>query len=75
LLLKKENSSNNGANESINENSKKTEDEKTPNFDRIYTFLGSLYDPSKYNHQELMNSMSMSDKECLKVKLKIKIRF
>ncbi len=79
LLLKKENNSNNesnsnntssnnnNSNNNTTSNSSKSDDDKTPNFDRIYTFLGSLFDPSKYNHQELMSSMSLADKECLKV--------
>jgi SHAQKYF class myb-like DNA-binding protein len=38
-----------------------------PNFNRIYGFLGSLFDPSKYNHQDLFKGLSNQDKEVLKV--------
>lgn len=38
-----------------------------PNFNRIYTVLSSLFDPVKYNHQESLKTLSLADKEVLKV--------
>eukprot|EP01027_Heterolobosea_sp_BB2_P013968 GEZU01020100.1.p1 GENE.GEZU01020100.1~~GEZU01020100.1.p1 ORF type:complete len:210 (+),score=38.72 GEZU01020100.1:118-747(+) len=38
-----------------------------PHFERVYAFLGSLFDPTRWNHAELMNSLSPVDKECLRI--------
>lgn len=38
-------------------------------FDKLYAFLGSLFDPSKYNHNDLIGALSNPEKECLRILL------
>eukprot|EP01101_Sappina_pedata_P000172 TRINITY_DN10177_c0_g1_i1.p1 TRINITY_DN10177_c0_g1~~TRINITY_DN10177_c0_g1_i1.p1 ORF type:complete len:501 (+),score=113.16 TRINITY_DN10177_c0_g1_i1:40-1542(+) len=40
---------------------------QTPNFPKIYSFLGSLFDPSTSNHMEALESMSPQDKETVQL--------
>jgi len=40
---------------------------QTPNFFKIYTFLGSLFDPQTTNHAEILNSMSPVDQQTIQL--------
>ena len=38
---------------------------QTPNFAKIYTFLGSLFDSNSVNHEEALNEMSPTDRDTI----------
>jgi len=48
---------------------KSTKDPQGPNYAKIYSFLGSLFDPSVTNHIEGFNELSSVDKETIQMLL------